>query len=97
MPWAEELHCPGMRFLGALWPRSLVANVKTSNSPKKEEFINMKKRIISSIMCLAMLLSLLPVAAFAAEPGDTIDVAVTEVGAFPTAEAFKSYVNNRYY
>ena len=57
----------------------------------------MKKRIISSIMCLAMLLSLLPVAAFAAEPGDTIDVAVTEVGAFPTAEAFKSYVNNTYY
>ena len=47
----------------------------------------MKKRIISSIMCLAMLLSLLPVTAFAVEgEGETLESAtgidVTEAGAF---------------
>ena len=58
----------------------------------------MKKRIISSIMCLAMLLSLLPVSAFAAESVDALEgLEVTEAGFFATAENFKDYINNTYY
>lgn len=60
----------------------------------------MKKRILPALLALAMVLSLLPVAAFADGTATVVDangLAITEVGAFTTKAAFESYINGTYY
>lgn len=60
----------------------------------------MKKRILPALLALALVLSLLPVAAFADGTATVVDangLAITEVGAFTTKAAFESYINGTYY
>lgn len=58
----------------------------------------MKKRILPALLALAMVLSLLPVAAFAVDESDpAAGLAVTETGFFTDADQFKSYINGTYY
>lgn len=60
----------------------------------------MSKKILAALLAVMMVLSLVPMTAGAAAAEtatDAADVAVTEVGAFPSADAFKAYINGTYY